>query len=175
MWRKKVVRVKTPMIENEIIEVFVRVQEPTYYDRIIFLIGVKFFEIVKVGETIEDGLKTGKIARVVSSPESSGLLKKKREDLSLVSYEERTTSRKPSSYQGRPRNSNNSYQAYYTQGGYQNFPPPIYQNSTSTYQNVPTPNCKNPSTVYKNPPPLYQIPSPINQNVSPNCANVQSN
>ena len=78
MWRKKVVRVKTPMIENEIIEVFVRLQESEYYDRIILLVGEKIAEIVKVSETIEDGLKSGKIARVASFPGSLGLLKNKR-------------------------------------------------------------------------------------------------
>ena len=53
---------RPPMTEKEIVEVFIRVQEPEYYDRVILLIGVKFAEIVKVGETIEDGLKSGKIA-----------------------------------------------------------------------------------------------------------------
>ena len=63
-----------------------RVQEPEYYDRILLLIGEKFTEIVKVGETNEDGLKMGKIARVAASPESSGALKKKREEITVVSY-----------------------------------------------------------------------------------------
>ena len=38
-------------------------------------IGAKFVEIVKIADTIEDGLKSGKIARVAASPGSSGLLK----------------------------------------------------------------------------------------------------
>ena len=50
------------MNEKEIVEGFVRVQEPEYYERIIFLISTKFAEIVKIGETIEDDLKSGKIA-----------------------------------------------------------------------------------------------------------------
>ena len=45
------------MTEKEIIEVFVRVQEPEYYDRIMLFIGAKFAEIVKIGETIKDGIK----------------------------------------------------------------------------------------------------------------------
>ena len=61
-WRKEAPRVRPQMIEKEIVEVFVRVQELEYYDRIILLIGAKFAEIVKVGETIEDGLKSRKIA-----------------------------------------------------------------------------------------------------------------
>ena len=85
-WRKEVARVRPPMSEKEIVEVFMRVQEPEYYDRILLLIGEKFTEIVKVGETIEDGLKMGKIARVAASPESSGALKKKREEITVVSY-----------------------------------------------------------------------------------------
>ena len=44
-------------------------------------VGEKFCEILKVGETIEDGLKTRKLAHVAESPRSSGLLKKKREDI----------------------------------------------------------------------------------------------
>ena len=85
-WRKEAARVRPPMTEKEIIEVFVRVQEPEYYDRIILLIGAKFAEIVKVGETIEDGLKSGKIARVSASPGSSGLVRKKREEVNAISH-----------------------------------------------------------------------------------------
>ena len=82
-WRKEAARVTLPMFEKEIVEVFVRVQEPEYYDRIMLLIGAKFVAIVKIGETIEDCLKTGKIALVAASPGSLGLLKKKREYIVL--------------------------------------------------------------------------------------------
>nr|XP_010312387.1 uncharacterized protein LOC104644419 [Solanum lycopersicum] len=85
-WRKEAARVRPPMTEKEIVEVFVRVQEPEYYDRIMLLVGAKFAEIVKVGETIEDGLKSGKIARVSASPGSSGLIKKRREEVAASSY-----------------------------------------------------------------------------------------
>lgn len=86
-WIKEAVRVRPPMFEKEIVEVFMRVQDPEYYDRITLLVRVKFFEIVKIVETIEGGLKLGKIAHVSTSPGSSGLLKKKREDVVVVSYE----------------------------------------------------------------------------------------
>ena len=36
------------MTEKEIVEVFVRGQEPEYYDRIMLLVGAKFTEIVKL-------------------------------------------------------------------------------------------------------------------------------
>jgi len=48
-WRKEAARVRPPMTKKEIVEVFVRVQQPEYYDRIILLIGAKFTDIVKVG------------------------------------------------------------------------------------------------------------------------------
>ncbi|XP_015081465.1 uncharacterized protein LOC107025133 [Solanum pennellii] len=85
-WRKEAARVRLPMTEKEIVEVFVWVQEPEYYDRIMLLVGAKFAEIVKVGETIEDGLILGKIARVSASPGSSGLMRKKREEVVASSY-----------------------------------------------------------------------------------------
>ena len=66
-WRKEAARVRPPMSVKEIVEVFVHVQEPEYYDRIILLIGEKFADIVMIGETIANGLKIGKIARVAAS------------------------------------------------------------------------------------------------------------
>ena len=48
MWRKEAPRVRPPMSKKEIFEVFVRVQEHEYYDRIMLLVGEKFAEIVKV-------------------------------------------------------------------------------------------------------------------------------
>ena len=68
-WQKEPSKVKPLRYEKEIVEVFVRVQEPEYYDRIILLFGAKFAKIVKVGETIKDGFKTRKIAHVAALPD----------------------------------------------------------------------------------------------------------
>ena len=54
MFRKKAARVRSPISEKETVEVFIPIQEPEYYDRIILLIGKIFVEIVNVGEAIED-------------------------------------------------------------------------------------------------------------------------
>lgn len=62
-WRKNAARVRPPMSEDEIIEVFVRSQEPEFYERMMLLVGVKFADIVKIGENIKDGLRIGRIAR----------------------------------------------------------------------------------------------------------------
>ncbi|XP_069148216.1 uncharacterized protein [Solanum lycopersicum] len=50
---------------------------------IILLIGAKFAEIVKDSETIADGVKSGKIARVSASSGSSGMMRKNREEVAL--------------------------------------------------------------------------------------------
>ncbi|XP_015068743.1 uncharacterized protein LOC107013317 [Solanum pennellii] len=158
-WRKEAARVRPPMYEKEIVEVFVRVQDPKYYDRIMLLVGAKFAEIVKIGETIEDGLKLGKIDHVYASPGSSGLLKKKREEIAAVSYGGKKTPRSSSYSQGRSRPSQKSYQACYAQASHPNNPS-IYQNATATYLNIQAP-------LYQSPPPNYQNPSPIYPNHPP--------
>ncbi|XP_015060346.1 extensin-2-like [Solanum pennellii] len=139
------------------------------------LVGAKFAEIVKIGDTIEDSLKSGKIARVAASPRSSRLLKKKREEVAAVSYGGRKTPRSLSHSQGRSRPSPKSYQAYYTQSSH-----PNNHNTTPTYPNAQAPlyqspplNYQSPSPIYPNYPPPYQIPSPY-KGIAPNCANVQS-
>ncbi|XP_069154359.1 uncharacterized protein [Solanum lycopersicum] len=84
-WRKEASRVQPPVSKKET-QKYVCIEEPEYYDRMMLLIGAKYAEIVKVGETIEDGLKIGKISHVASQAGSSGLLRKKREDVSFISH-----------------------------------------------------------------------------------------
>ncbi|XP_015068930.1 uncharacterized protein LOC107013563 [Solanum pennellii] len=115
------------MTEKEIVEVFVRVQEPEYYDRIILLIGAKFAEIIKVGETIKDGLKSGKIARVSASPGSSGLMRKKREEVAAISYGGRKIPRNSLHPQDRSKPPPKSHQTYRPQS-----------NHSSNYNAAPT-------------------------------------
>lgn len=67
---------------------------------IIMLILVNFSMIVKIGVTIKYGSKTEKIVRVAILPEFSGLLTKKRQDISSISYASK--SNKPSLYLGSP-------------------------------------------------------------------------
>ena len=105
------------MSEMEIVEVFICIQEPEYYDRKILLIRAKCAEIVKVGDAIEDGIKTRKISPVSSLTEYVGLLKKKREDVSSISYalDGKGHFRKSSTYKCYPRDQQNSYLVCYTQ------------------------------------------------------------
>ncbi|XP_027772414.1 uncharacterized protein LOC114076918 [Solanum pennellii] len=173
-WRKEAARVRPPMTEKEIVEVFIRVQEPEYYDRVILLIGAKFAEIVKVGETIEDGLKSGKIARVSASPGSSGLVRKKREEVNAISHGGRKAPRNLPRPQGRSNPPSKPHQAYHphsNHSGHYNAAPHYPDAHILSYQNPPPIPQNFPST-YPNHPQAYQVP-PHYQNVAPSCANVQ--
>ncbi|XP_015078066.1 velvet complex subunit B-like [Solanum pennellii] len=132
------------MTEKEIVEVFVHVQEPEYYDRIMLLVGAKFAEIVKIG-----------------------LLKKKREEVAAISYGRRKTPRSSSYSQGHSRPSPKSYQSCYTQSSH-----PNNQNTTSVHPNVQAPviapNCANVQSNYRAPPPVYQLQAPLYQDPPPN-------
>nr|XP_025885529.1 uncharacterized protein LOC104645638 [Solanum lycopersicum] len=173
-WRKEAARVRPPMTEKEIVEVFVRVQEPKYYDKIILLIGAKFAEIVKVSETIEDGLKSGKIARASASPGSSGLVRKKREEVNAISHGGRKIPRNLPSPQGRsnpPLKTHRAYHPHSSHSSHYNAAPHYPDAHIVSYQNPPPIPQKFPST-YPNYPQAYQVP-PHYQSVAPSCANVQ--
>ena len=51
------------MSEREINEMFIRTQEPEYYEKMLCMMGQKFVEIVNVGEALEDGFKAGKLTK----------------------------------------------------------------------------------------------------------------
>ncbi|XP_069147185.1 uncharacterized protein [Solanum lycopersicum] len=65
-WRKEAARVQPPMSEREITEMFIRTQDPEYYERMLCMMGQKFVEIVKVREALEDGFKTGKLTKLTA-------------------------------------------------------------------------------------------------------------
>ncbi|XP_069150856.1 uncharacterized protein [Solanum lycopersicum] len=131
----------------------------------ILLIGAKFAEIVKVGETINDGLKSGKIARVSASPGSSKLVRKKREEVAAISYGGRKIPRNSPCPQDRFKPLQKSHQAYRPQSH-----PSNNYNAAPTYpdaQNV-APSCANVQPSYRAPSPAYQIQTPAYQSPLPN-------
>lgn len=62
----------TSDVQKEIVDVFIRKQELEYYERMLTMIGQKISELVKIGEAIEDGLKTKKIASKATHANTSG-------------------------------------------------------------------------------------------------------
>nr|XP_010313565.1 uncharacterized protein LOC104644791 [Solanum lycopersicum] len=49
-WREQAARVKPPMKESEMIDVFLQAQEPDYFHYLLSIVGKTFAEVIKVGE-----------------------------------------------------------------------------------------------------------------------------
>ncbi|XP_070002924.1 uncharacterized protein [Nicotiana sylvestris] len=60
-WREQAARVKPPMDETEMVSVFLQAQNTDYYQNMMFAMGKPFAETIKIGEMVENGLKTGRI------------------------------------------------------------------------------------------------------------------
>ncbi|XP_070013742.1 uncharacterized protein [Nicotiana sylvestris] len=60
-WREQTARFKPPMDDHELITVFLQAQKPDYFQNMMFAVGKSFSEAIKMGEMVENGLKTGKI------------------------------------------------------------------------------------------------------------------
>ncbi|KAK4726978.1 hypothetical protein R3W88_031895 [Solanum pinnatisectum] len=141
-WRREVAKVRPPMTKKEIIEVFVHIQELEYYNRMLLILGGKFSEIVKIGEAIEDGLKTGKIIRTTPHVESPRPLTRKREDVSSISFELSQKSKRHAGHYVQNLLPSKTYplatqNPYPIQPNYQSSPPnyPNYQTPPPNYPN----------------------------------------
>ncbi|KAG5571811.1 hypothetical protein H5410_061577 [Solanum commersonii] len=86
-WRTEAAGVQPPLDENELSKYFIRAQEGIYFDKMMSMMGQKFAELVKMGDFIEESVKSGKIQsmvalqaanRAIQSGAISGI-KKKRE------------------------------------------------------------------------------------------------
>ncbi|PHT98111.1 hypothetical protein BC332_32968 [Capsicum chinense] len=60
-WREQAARLKPPMKERKIVELFIQAQDETYYQHLLPALGKSFIEVLKLGEMIEGGIKTGRI------------------------------------------------------------------------------------------------------------------
>ncbi|XP_019258576.1 PREDICTED: uncharacterized protein LOC109236799 [Nicotiana attenuata] len=60
-WREQAARVKPLMDETEMVSVFLQAQEADYYQNMMSAMGKPFAEAIKIGEMVENGLKTGRI------------------------------------------------------------------------------------------------------------------
>jgi len=92
-WREQAARVKPPMKESEMIDVFLQVQEPDYFHYLLSAVGKTFAEVIKVGEMVENGIKSGKIVSQAALKATTQVLqngsgniggKKRREDVATV-------------------------------------------------------------------------------------------
>ncbi|KAF3638912.1 hypothetical protein T459_02973 [Capsicum annuum] len=60
-WCEQAARVKRPIKESKIVEVFIQAQDEIYYQHLLPTLGKPFIGVLKMGEMIEDGIKTSRI------------------------------------------------------------------------------------------------------------------
>ncbi|XP_016454945.2 uncharacterized protein LOC107779115 [Nicotiana tabacum] len=60
-WREQAARVNTPIGEEEMVEIFLKSQGPTYFSHLIPALGKPFNDVLKMGKMVEEGIKSGKI------------------------------------------------------------------------------------------------------------------
>ncbi|XP_070017350.1 uncharacterized protein [Nicotiana sylvestris] len=58
-WRSEAAKVRTNLEEEQMNTFFIRAQEPQYYERLMLIESHKFSDIIKLGERIEEGIKSG--------------------------------------------------------------------------------------------------------------------
>ncbi|XP_055830916.1 uncharacterized protein LOC129899948 [Solanum dulcamara] len=135
-WRADAAKVQPPMMESEMTTLFIQSQkDATYYEKMISVVGKKFFQVIRMREFIEEGIKTGRItnltalqatSRAIQSDSIGGAFKKKKDGVSAVM-----------TIQERRPNQMLTYQnplpqpLYYSQ--YTQVPQPYYQPSAAPY------------------------------------------
>jgi len=58
-WRSEAAKVRPSLDEKQMNKFFVRTQDPQYYERLMVIENHKFSDIIKLGEGIEEGIKSG--------------------------------------------------------------------------------------------------------------------
>ena len=92
------------MKESKIVEAFIQAQDKTYYQRLLPALGKPFIEVLKMGEMIEAGIKTGRIVsftilkvttQVIQKGSGSVGGKKNEEDGSTIAVGQQAWARGP--------------------------------------------------------------------------------
>ncbi|XP_070026331.1 uncharacterized protein [Nicotiana sylvestris] len=60
-WREQAARVNPPIEETKMVSVFLQAQEADYFQNMMSAMGNPFAGAIKIGEMVENGLKTGRI------------------------------------------------------------------------------------------------------------------
>ncbi|XP_070005096.1 uncharacterized protein [Nicotiana sylvestris] len=142
-WREQAVRVNPPMEEEEMVKYFLQAQEPTYFGHLISAMSKPFNDVVKMGEMVEERLKSSKImsysaikATTHAIQNGTGSLsgKKKKDDVAIVEFEPWRGPRVSPHQYTQPRSQPRAYtQAPYNPPQHY-FPPQEPQYSVRPYQ-----------------------------------------
>ncbi|XP_033514685.1 uncharacterized protein [Nicotiana tomentosiformis] len=60
-WRSEAAREQPPLVDNELTQNFIRAQKEMFFEKMMGMMVQKFPELVKMGDFLEKGIKSGKI------------------------------------------------------------------------------------------------------------------
>ncbi|XP_070042731.1 uncharacterized protein [Nicotiana tomentosiformis] len=134
-WRSKAAKVRPALEEEQMNKFFVRAQDPQYYKRLMVTENHKFSDIIKLGERIEEGIKSGMLTNfealqaTIKALQSGGISKKNEVGAVMVAQGTKspltyqTTS--PTYHPSPPRYPQpaTTYHTYNTQPAYYHSPP----------------------------------------------------
>ncbi|XP_070057318.1 uncharacterized protein [Nicotiana tomentosiformis] len=91
-WRSEAARTQPPLDDNKLTKYFIRSQEGIYFKNMMGMIGQKFPELVKMGDFLEEGIKSSKIQSMAALQAASKAIqfgsissgKKKKEEVSAI-------------------------------------------------------------------------------------------
>ncbi|XP_049385795.1 uncharacterized protein LOC125849877 [Solanum stenotomum] len=161
-WRFEAARARPPMEESQMKDYFIRAQEPQYYDWMMLVAVKSFAEIIKLGERIEEGIRSGTIINLEAlqasnkALQSGGMAENQKKTGSVMMAQ---GTRTPYKYQ-----STTPPLSPYPQTPYHSAQPPIspnpmpvyYQNAPPQYQQASYPSYP----VYNAQPTYFQTPPP---------------
>ncbi|KAH0669397.1 hypothetical protein KY289_023890 [Solanum tuberosum] len=137
-WRSKTARVQPPVDENEMKDNFIKAQDNMYYERMLFMIGAKFANLIKIGDALEEGIKSGRVTNFVALEtnkaiqfEKIGGIKKKKEEVATIMNIQEQRPSQIHAYHSLPLHS--PYNQMFSPISY-----PVYNTQPTYYQQPPT-------------------------------------
>jgi hypothetical protein len=96
-WRELAAQVRPPLLETELVDMFTNTLQGVYFERMIGSVSSGFSDLVRIGERIESGVKTGKIQASASTPNNtvkptSSFVKKKEDEVNAATSQNGLTS-----------------------------------------------------------------------------------
>ncbi|XP_060212073.1 uncharacterized protein LOC132639649 [Lycium barbarum] len=167
-WRIEAARVMPLLDESELSKYFIRAQEGIYFEKMMGSMGQKFAYLVKMGDFLEEGIKSGKIQSMVALQDTSKAIqsgsisgiKKKKEDISNITpyYRRGKSSRRyPTNPQIFAHAPYVPYPAYNAQPHYNPPRAPTYQNPPRLYTPVQAPVHENRPSYAPRPHPTPEV------------------
>ncbi|XP_050915188.1 uncharacterized protein LOC127130163 [Lathyrus oleraceus] len=157
-WRELAARVHPPLVDHELIDIFMGTLQGQYYERLISSVFTGFSDMVIVGERVEEGLKSGKIqggsiSQPILKKPFNGFKRKEDGTSSISSQRGREPYKTPASVP--------YYQYPYVAAAL--YPTILYRPIAPVPIPAPVPHYQVPVPQYQAPQPQFQAPPPQHQ------------